>query len=170
MSKIIRVGGDYTVEISGMEELQNKMAKALKVYPDISLMVLEKARRRLRKELVANTGEAGVGVLTGHLTKGYQTKMGKTVGMDAEAQLVAETRINPHFHLIEHGHRIVPRGQSKKPGHRVRREADKTSNAGTLHNGASGYHMKEKTLAEFAPIYPRFAIEAMDEILRKAGL
>lgn len=168
--KTIRVSGDYTVEISGMEELQAKMEKAVKVYPDVSLMVLEKARRRLKKELVANTGEAGVGVLTGNLTKGYQTKMGDGVGMNAEAQLIAETRTNPHFHLIEHGHRIVPRGKTKNPGNRVKRAASEKAGAGSAHNGASGYHMKEKTLAEFAPIYPRYAIEAMDEILKKAGL
>jgi len=166
---IWRISTDATVEITGMEELEKKMGAAVKVYPDITYEVLSACGRRLKKNLKDNTDAAGVGVITGNLKAGYSVRTPSVLrGMDAEAHLIAETRKNPHFHLIEHGRRLVPRGPSKRHGG----HKSKTSKAmkGMGGHGTSGYHMKDKTISEYAPKHPKFALEAMEKILSKAGL
>lgn len=170
--RIIRVQGDYTVEIRGLERLEQKMRQAVQVYPDIAINTMRRAGIRLRKELVQNTDDVGVGVITGNLKKGYRFSIPTTGsasrGMNVEGHLIAETRKNPHFHLIEHGHNMVPRGADKRPRNRPTNGEDEREHHGG--QGRSGYHMAEKTLTEFAPKYPAIAMKCMDEILKKAGL
>jgi len=169
MSRVYRISTNATVTITGMEELEQKMRAAVKVYPDITYEVVKKCGEKLKKDLKEETDAAGVGVITGNLKAGYSTRVpSNRTGMDVASYLMAETKKNPHFHLIEHGHRMVPRGPAKRPG--VQKDKSNKAKEGTGGRGVAGYHMAEKAISEYAPKHPKFAMEAMEKILSRAGL
>lgn len=175
---VIRLA-EVEIKIIGLEKLTNELKEAYKVYPDITLMTMRKCGTKLGRIAREQTDAVGVKVVTGNLKKGYKFTIPSfgvgSMGFDIQGEFHAETPKNPHMHLIEHGHMIVPRGPSKKS---EKRSTDTSGESRikslTEHTSRKGrtraYGMIEKTLEIFDQQYEGIAEEAMNKILRKAGL
>lgn len=159
---------DYSITFYGLEELRDKMERAIEVYPDVSIMTVKKCGSKLRKMAVEQTDAAGVGTLTGNLRKGYRFS---TVGwgMDVRGEFKAETRRNPHLHLIEHGHNVRPRGPTQVK-HSSEDDARRNKYEGGGKSSVQAYHMIENAKNLYEPVHKELAEEAMSKILRKAKL
>ena len=160
---------DFEFRISGLDDLNEKIKMAYKVYPDSTILTVKKAGRMLRKSAVDETNVLGVGNVTGNLRKGYRfsvpTKGSGSYGTDVEGIFRAETGKNPHMHLVEHGHRIVKRGKTKH--HYETKQKEEGHRSGI---GSTGAHMIENALDIFAPKWPTIVDECLSRILRKAKL
>lgn len=170
---------DVEIKVIGLEKLTNELKEAYKVYPDITLMTMRKCGTKLGRIAREQTDAVGVKEVTGNLKKGYKFSIPEfgvgSMGFDIQGEFHAETPRNPHMHLIERGHMIVPRGPSKK----TEKRSTDTSGKGrikslTEHTSRKGrtraYGMIKKTLEIFDQQYEGIAEEAMNKILRKAGL
>lgn len=170
---------EVEIKFVGLDKLTNELKSAYKVYPDITLMTMRKCGTKLRRIAREQTDAVGVKELTGNLKKGYRFTIPSfgagSMGFDIRGEFYAETRKNPHMHLIEHGHAVVPRGPSRKSGKKTTDTSGKSRiESLTEHTGRKGrthaYGMIQKTLDIFEPQYEELAEEAMNKILRKAGL
>lgn len=170
---------DVEIKITGLEKLTNELKEAYKIYPDITLMTMRKCGTKLGRIAREQTDAVGVKVVTGKLKKGYRFTIPSfgvgSMGFDIQGEFHAETPKNPHMHLIENGHMIVPRGPSKKTEKRSTDTSGKSRiKSLTEHTSRKGrtraYGMIKKTLEIFDQQYEGIAEEAMNKILRKAGL
>ena len=170
---------DVEIKVIRLETLTNELKEAYKVYPDITLMTMRKCGTKLRRIAREQTDAVGVKEVTGNLKKGYKFSIPEfgvgSMGFDIQGEFHAETPKNPHMHLIEHGHTIVPRGSSKKSEKRSTDTSGESRIKGlTEHTSRKGrtraYGMIKKTLEIFDQQYKGIAEEAMNKVLRKAGL
>lgn len=170
---------EVEVKLVGLDKLTNELKSAYKVYPDITIMTMRKCGTKLRRIAREQTDAAGVKELTGNLKKGYRFTIPSfgagSMGFDIRGEFHAKTQRNPHMHLIEHGHAVVPRGPSRKSGKKTTDTSGKSRVENlTEHTSRKGrtraYGMIQKTLDIFEPQYEEIAEEAMNKILRKAGL
>ena len=170
---------EVEIKIIGLDKLTNELKEAYKSYPDITLMTMRKCGTKLGRIAREQTDAVGVKVVTGNLKKGYKFTIPSfgvgSMGFDIQGEFHAETPKNPHMHLIEHGHMIVPRGPSKKTEKRSTDTSGKSRMITPAENTrpmgrTRAYGMIEKTLDIFDQQYEGIAEEAMNKILRKAGL
>lgn len=139
--------------ISGFEELQSDIKKAISYYPNKAEKTLEGEGRKFKKLAKENTNKM-VKTRTGNLTKGYRTTKATGFRENMEVNFMAENKKNPHFHLIENGHDVYAgkKGKAVKVGYK------------------SGYHMIQRTKEEYKEILPKSLEKMRDEILKEAGL
>lgn len=170
---------EVEVKLVGLDKLTNELKSAYKVYPDITIMTMRKCGTKLRRIAREQTDAVGVKEVTGNLKKGYRFTIPSfgagSMGFDIRGEFHAETQKNPHMHLIEHGHAIVSRGPSRKSGKKTTDTSGKSRIENlTEHTSRKGrtraYGMIQKTLDIFESQYEEIAEEAMNKILRKAGL
>lgn len=141
--------------LSGFEELQDDLKKAIDYYPDMAEKELEKQGRKFKKQAKENTLQA-TKKRTGNLTAGYRTTKALGYRGDIEVHFMAENRKNPHFHLVEHGHVLHAGG---KNGHT------------SVESGfVPGKHMIQKTVLEYQEQLPKALKTMRDKILKEAGL
>jgi hypothetical protein len=161
---------EIEVRFEGMKELQERLERMVKKYPDVTIGTMKKTGLELKKMAKADTDMSGVKKHSGNLMKGYRFSMpnsgANSYGMDIIGEFRAETKKNPHMHLIEHGHNVVPRGPTKK----TKEASRETSTIKETPHGTTrvpGYHMIETTLNQFEKQYPEIALRCMEKIVGK---
>lgn len=151
-----------------MDEFRQKLEKVVKVAPDIAERTIRACGAELRRECIRQVDATGVNEYTGNLKKGMKFQMDtRTWGANASGKLRAETRKNPHLHLIENGHNVVPRGKTKHHHSDTKERQRSESTAG---KGRTGYHMVENAKHIYEPKHSIYAQAAMERILKRAGL
>lgn len=141
--------------LSGFDELQEDLKKAIDYYPDMAEKELEKQGKKFKKQAKENTLQV-TKKRTGNLTSGYRTTKALGYRGNIEVHFMAESKKNPHFHLVEHGHVLYAGGKNK--------------HASVESGFVPGKHMIQKTALEYQEQLPK-AMEAMrDKILKEAGL
>ena len=98
------------IEIHGMEELIDSVNVLIKKYPDRTGDFLRQQAMETRKG-IANEARAAVNTHPSNARSigragNYAVSQVKGYGADQYVELSAKS---PHFHLIEHGHRLVSR-------------------------------------------------------------
>lgn len=156
------------IRVEGADEFHKKLEMAIKYAPDITKKTIQKCGNELKKETVRQMDASGVRNITGNLRKGMKFRMDeRTYRADASGKFIGETRQNPHFHLIENGHDVVPRGKTK---HRNGDSKERVRERSTAGKGRSGYHMMQNAINIYTPKHREYAEEAMDKLLKKVGL
>lgn len=144
-------------ELSGFEELQEDLKKAIDLYPDKAEEVLQKQGKEFSKQVRRITLDV-TKRYKGNITKGF--KVTKVTGYreNMECHFMAEGRgkKNPHFHLVENGHDVYAGG---KGGH----ESQKVGYV-------PGKHMVQKAAMEYQEKLPLVMEEMRDSILKGADL
>lgn len=126
-------------ELKGLDELKEKLEKALKEYPDKAEEKLEDIAKKFRKSVVQKTPKGP----TGNLKKSYRLSKVQQMGR----VLFIEFRSTaPHFHLVERGH-----NQKTKSGTKW----------------IPGVRMVERTVEEYEEIIPREVEEWLEDLFKE---
>lgn len=142
------------IEVTGLEELREDLEKAIKLYPDKAQETLEKNGKQFKTRVVKLT-RSTVKKRTGNLIKGYKVLPVEGYGVHMEVKFCATA---PHFHLIEHGHRLLANGYNGKYRKEMKKEF------------VPGYQIVKKTREEYKEILPKEFEKMIDEILEACNL
>lgn len=141
-------------EITGFDELQEDLKKAINYYPDKAKETLEKEGRRFKAE-VKKVALSSTKKHNGNLTKGFRVSKAQGFRENMEVNFMAENKKNPHWHLIENGHDVYAGGkngnESKKVGY------------------IAGKHIVERVTVKYRAEFPKRLETMRDEILKEAG-
>lgn len=136
-------------------KLQDDLKRLEKSAPGKVIEALDKAGKEVRKEVKANTPVGTTKKVNGKRLKN-RWKLDPTIKENgAYTKKLRSTA--PHFHLVERGHKVVPRRVTKgRKANRVKLKSSKSYVPGT--------YFFEKTMDRLEPnIY-----EMYDELLEKA--
>lgn len=139
--------GDFDFKLDGFEELEKKLAKIVKKYPDFAENKLEETGKKFKKRVVEIT-KATVNTGTGRLIKGYKLDKITGYGMNMSKDFRATA---PHFHLVEYGHNLV-------------------SENGKLIGWINGKFIVRQVREEFKEEMPYIMQDLYDEIKREVGI
>ena len=146
------MASDFTFEISGLEELERDLTKAVKQCPEEAKETLKVLGREFRKTAYKNANRAlnkhvrKEGDKKGAIKRKWDSKVvGDSVGMAALIWNSAR-----HFHLVENGHKLVRNG--------------------TTVGFVPGKHIMEKTREEYKEVVPERFERMIDDILKGCNL
>jgi hypothetical protein len=151
---------DFSMDYQGLDELERDMERAMKLFPDECRRNLEEqgnefrtmARQEYRKATTRRTG---------NLTRGFYISPVMGLGLNQFIEFCAEgngrRRPNPHFHLIENGHKIVLPYSWDNVG-------------GDQRGFVPGVKLIPKLRAKFEPVFRAAAERTIDKILKGSGL
>lgn len=142
---------ETSFEISGMEELTEELQKAVKIYPDCAEKMLEEKAIEFKKKVAERYKRIIKRRRTGKLTRGFRISKVKGFRTNMEIDFMAESKANPHFHLVENGHEMVTR-------------------SGNSLGRIDGYHVVEKTRSDYGRVMLLATAAMIDDILRESGL
>lgn len=137
-------------EVLGLDDLMIGFKEIANEMPDVTAKAMTKVAKKFKAEVRNATPKR-----TGEMRKKYKIR---TKGYGAE-RVVIFYSASPHFHLIERGHRVVPR-KTKSKGR------NKTT-TGSGKKFVQGVGMLENALNEYEKIYPQEIKRAFDEVLKK---
>lgn len=147
-------------DVAGVEECRDIMKNAVKKYPDMAQAALEKAGRKFKSDAIKETHNA-VNTKTGNLTKGYRLGRVEGFGSSMQIHFFAEGKKNPHFHLIEKGHKMItPKTRKKKL----------LTNGGKNVGIVPGRLMIDKVRKDYDEELPKIAAKELDKLLKESGL
>lgn len=144
---------DFTFELEGIEELQDKISNLLKVYPNETTSEMEKITNDFKKDVNAKFPHKGTSGSKPVAKKWKKFKMtglsGYTVGIEMQNQA-------PVFHLVENGHELYLSSEmyaaykSGKLGHIAKGGSGKKGSKNAIHAGfVPGKHYCERTRNEW---------------------
>ena len=148
------------IEFHGDEELIRDFTAITEAYPDLAKNALKKVGKQykdLLRERVRNKVKSDR-----KLTKGFRvTRPIHEGGHDIRVEFSGEGRVNPHWHLVEHGHDII------RPN--VNRFGKPNRDAGAFLGRVAG---KEQIKAlddsgELNPVMEKHMLTALDLALAK---
>lgn len=140
-----------SLSFSGLEELQEKFESLVKKYPDRAGELLQKNARELRKDVVKEVKKETKtkGKSKRSLAKVGSYKISKVQGFGAN-QFVEISAKSPHFHLVEHGHDLIIRGQNR--------------------GFVQGKHVMKVVVRRTDAKMPETVEKMIDELLKEGGL
>lgn len=146
--------GEYTISMSleGLEELIESLENLSKKYPDRAGELLQKNAKMLRKEVVKNVKEdtKSKGKTKKSLSKESSYAISQVQGY-GEKQYVEISAKAPHFHLVEHGHKLV-------------------SHSGETIGFVQGKHMMSNAVKKSEQNIPSMVEGMIAELLKEEGL
>ncbi len=86
--------------------MKEALLSAVRKYPDMAQAALENTGKIFKRDMVKETYHA-VEKRTGNLIKGYKLGRVEGFGSGMRINFYAEGKKNPHFHLVEKGHKLV---------------------------------------------------------------
>lgn len=137
--------------ISGMDELTESLKKAVQIYPDCAEQMLEEQMKVFRLKVKERYWQVVKAKRTGKLTRGFRVSKVRGFRENMEIDFMAESKANPHFHLLENGHRLVKRN-------------------GEQYGRIDGYHVVEKTRSDFGIVMVLATKQMVDDILEGGDL
>lgn len=139
-----------SMKIEGLEELQESFDEIIRKYPDKAGELLQANARRLRKDVVEEVKKVtdDYGNSKKSLAKAGSYKISQLQGYGPN-QYIEISAKSPHFHLVEHGHKLVKNGV----------------NIGFV----PGKHMMENTIKRHQEIVPDTVSNMLEEILKEGG-
>lgn len=143
----------FTFNMKGFDELVEDFKKIEEETPGAMQKTTHKVAIKFRRDVKKRTP-----VRTGKLAKSYKLEGGGS-GLDYEEAFFADRKKKKgyHFHLIEEGHRVVPRKNAL--GKR------KTTWSGKRY--VEGRHMLEDTSGKYEKIYPEELSKTLERVLKK---
>lgn len=148
------------VEIRGLDELRNDIAKIANEAPDEASKILRKVGNIAKKETIVKTRQRTITNPKDKYTlvKNYGLTQIEGYGLSQEISLFTKS---PHFSLVENGHEMVtPKTRKGKP----------LKNGGKHVGKVDGKHMLEDTLNELEPQIPELYSKMIDKIFKKYGM
>ncbi|MGN0512743.1 MAG: hypothetical protein ACI4GD_00595 [Lachnospiraceae bacterium] len=140
-----------SIEISGMDELSESLKRAIDIYPDCAEEMLVEQMKVFRAKVKERYWQVVKAKRTGKLTKGFRISKIRNFRENMEIDFMAESKVNPHFHLVENGHNLVKRN-------------------GESYGRIDGYHVVEKTRSDFGIVMVLATKQMVDDILEGSGL
>lgn len=140
------------LNFEGIEELQESFQELVKKYPDRAGEILQENAKKLRKEAAQDMRE--------HKKSKKESKKSLTkpgsygispIKRFGENQYIEIKAKSPHFHLVEHGHVLHPRG-------------------GRAAGFVQGKHMMENAVKRYEGNAVKKTKEMVDALLKEAGL
>lgn len=102
----------FTMEIQGLEELNQALSNLGRNYPDQAEQLLIKSARAFRNDVVKEvkniTSTNGKNPKSLAKASSYKISPVKDFGVNQFVEISAKS---PHFHLVEHGHDLVKNGK-----------------------------------------------------------
>lgn len=148
------------IDIRGFDETKAALMEAAKKYPDLAKSALEDTGRKFRNDVVKETYRA-VEKRTGNLTKGYKLGKVERFGELMQVNFYAEGKRNPHFHLIENGHKLVtPKTRKGK----------KLKNGGKNIGTVPGRLIVGKVRKDYDGKLQKKIKDELDRLLKESGL
>ena len=147
-------------DVSGLEEMREALLSAVKKYPDKAQEALENVGKVFKRDVAKETYRA-VEKRTGNLVKGYKLDRVEGFGSGMRIHFYAEGKKNPHFHLIERGHKLV---------------TPKTRKGKVLKNGGrnvgfvTGRLILDKVKRDYDKKLTKEVTEELDCLLKECGL
>lgn len=146
--------------IEGMDELADALKTAIRYYPDVAAEALKKSAQKFSNQAKKQMLE-DIPTSTGQVVKGFRTSPVHGYGMYMDVDFLAENKSNPHFHLVENGHRVViPYTKNKKP----------RKDGGRVVGWTPGYHSLDSVRARYEGQIPEDLEKTLTTVLGKAGL
>lgn len=161
----------FSMEVEGLEELQESFQNMIHKYPDRAGELLVKQAKELRKDVVkmVKNDTDSDGKSKRSLAKAKEYKIGKVQGLNDQQYIEVSARA-PHFHLVENGHQIVtPRTRTvqRKDGSK---EKVKLANGGASKGYVVGYHFMDRASKKRRIEIPKALESTIDKLLKEEGL
>lgn len=152
-----------TFELTGLRELSSDCKKVLQRYPDASIKEMKTFGKEFKKKVISETPDSGQRH-RGKLNKGFSVAV-KGSYLDQRLELSSNA---PHYHLVEYGHEVVPRGKGKKRTREdaVKKQRLRPGNRGVVH----GRYMVARTAPDFRERFPKVIEDFTDKMLREENL
>lgn len=147
------------LELSGLDELTEELDAAVKYYPDECRRTLKASGKKFKKH-TKKIVEGSVKT-NKNITKGFSTTEVKGLGMDMYVDFTAEGKKNPHFHLVEKGHKII------MP---FKRNGKRRKDGGEERGDVPGKHNMPRARESFRDELVEDLSQMADRILKEAGL
>ena len=133
--------------LSGLDELNSSLKKAIKAYPDLAEERLKKIGNKFKKEVKEKTDEE-VKTRSGKLKKGYKLSKVYGYGINMQIDFMGTA---PHFHLVENGH-------------------VKYNRKGEVIGFTPGKHVVDKAEKNFQDILPNELKKLVEDISKECDL